>query len=96
MRLLPMGSKLLIEPQKRKEYKTEAGIDVINSDLSEGKIVEVSDDFKEIYKEGDIVLYSLGAGQGEYYQGKPCVWIDGRSVNNGGDVWSLILNDEAC
>ena len=93
MRLLPLGSKLLIEPQERKEHKTQAGLEILNAELSEGKVIEVSDDFKEIYKQGDTVLYSRGAGQGEYYQGKTCVWIDGRSINNGGDVWSLCYED---
>lgn len=88
-----MGSKLLLEPQKRKEQKTKSGIDVTNNELNEGIVVEVSDEFKEIYSVGDTVLYSSGAGQGEYYQGKPCVWIDGRPVAEGGDTWAVIIEN---
>lgn len=94
MRLIPVGSKLLITKQERKAAVTDNNIEIIQNDLKEGVVVEVSEEFKDLYSIGDIVLYSSGAGQGEYYNGQNCVWIDGRGIKDGGDVWSKVIYDE--
>lgn len=94
MILKPIGNKLLIEPQEKKNFKTEGGLEVVQSELSEGIIIEVSDEYSGIYEKGNLILYNADAGKPEYYNGKSCQWIDGRSTANGGDVWAIILNGE--
>lgn len=95
MKIIPLGSKLLVLPHERKNHKTEGGIEIVQAELLEGEIIEVSDEFSHLYKVGDVVLFSASAGQGEYYNGKNCIWIDGRSTASGGDTWAIISNDEA-
>lgn len=94
MRIKPLGSKLLIIPQIRKNHKTEAGIEITNEDLSEGVVVEVSDDFKDTISIDDVVIYAANAGQGEYYNGRQCVWIDARSPDKGGDTWAKQIEEK--
>ncbi len=93
MRLQPLGSKLLIAPREKTNHRTEAGIEIVQNELAEGVIIEVSDEFKAFFNPGDVVLYSMGAGNGEYYKGQSCMWIDGRSPDKGGDVWAVCLED---
>lgn len=90
MTLQPLGSKILISPREKTNHKTEAGIEIIQNELAEGTIIEVSEEYKQFFAIGDVILYSMSAGNGEYYNGKSCMWIDGRSVDRGGDVWAVL------
>lgn len=94
MRLEPLGSKILIEPREKTNHKTEAGIEIVQNELAEGEVIEVSEEYKQFFAPGDVILYSMSAGNGEYYKGKSCMWIDGRSVSSGGDVWAIIHDDK--
>jgi hypothetical protein len=94
MRLKPFGSKLLVLPQERKNFITEGKIELIENELSEGLVIEVSDVFSDVIKEGDIVCYSAEAGKPQPYNGKSCIWIDARSINEGGDLWFVVVPDK--
>ena len=89
----PLGTKLLILQLPRENHKTEAGIEVVQADLDEGEIVEVGSDVQDVYKKGDIILYSKEAGQGEFYNGKTHLWIDGRAIDKGGDVVAIVSEE---
>ncbi len=93
MVLQPLGSRLLISQIEDGFTKSDGGIEV-QSDLDKGIVVAVSADFSHIYKPDDIILYSKGAGQAQPYNGKICLWIDGRSVNNSGDVVAIITEEK--
>ncbi len=94
MKLKPIGSKLLIEPKEKENFKTEGGIEIVQNELSEGTIIEVSEGFESLYKVGDTILYNADAGKPQPYNGKQCQWIDGRAISGGGDVWAVILKSE--
>jgi co-chaperonin GroES (HSP10) len=89
IKLKPQGVKIIVHPIEIENYKTETGIEVVQLDLQEGEVVEVSDELKDIYKKGDIVLYSKGSGLGVVYQKKNCIFLSGEG-NGKGDILAII------
>jgi len=87
MRYIPLGSKMLILPQETKNFTTGTDIEIIQNDLREGKVVEVSDEYESIFPIDSIVVYSANAGDNHFYNKKQCLIIDCRSVDRGGHVW---------
>lgn len=85
--IIPVGTKLIVEPLDKEEEKSEGGLTLINSNLSEGKVVAVSDQIKDFYKEGDIVLYPSKKGVVEPVNGKIYHWLD--SNVNLEEIWGL-------
>lgn len=88
-KLQPQGVKLIVAPIEKSNFKTDTGIEVVQLDLQEGEVMEVSDELKEIYKKGDIVLYPKGAGVGVMYQKKSCVFLSGEG-NGRGDIFAIV------
>ena len=62
-KLIPQGSKIIVEPLLSVNHKTEGGLEVVNTSTLEGIILEYSSEFESIYKKGDIVVFSSGAGK---------------------------------
>jgi len=91
IKLKPQGAKLIVHPIEKETFKTESGLEIVQLDLQEGEVMEVSDELKEIYKVGDIVLYPKGAGLGIMYQKKSCLFLSGEG-NNKGDIIALITD----
>ncbi len=87
-KLKPVGSKIIIEELGNKNATTESGIEIVNLTLGEGKVIEVSDYLKNIYKEGDIVLYPKGSGTEHTYNGVICKFLDGQEYPLG-NVWAI-------
>lgn len=94
MKIKPVGSKLIILQKEKTNFKTEGGLEVVENELREGVVVEVSDEFGKLYKKGDIVLFPDGSGISEFYNGQYCRWIDGRSVATGGEIWGIIPEED--
>ena len=94
MRLIPQGSTLIVFPQETKNFVTEGNIELIQTKLSEGIVVEVSKDYEDIYKIGQTVVYSSESGFPHVYKGKQCLIIDARSIDNAGHVWFTVIDDE--
>lgn len=88
MQIKPFGSKLIVLPKDRENHKSEGGIEVI-SPLKFCEVVEVSDEYSDIYSKGDLLLYE-GEGKSELYNGQACFWIDGRPSNENGNVWAKV------
>lgn len=91
MKIQPVGSKLLILPLPKKEYKLESIViaATANGELSEGQVVEVSETLKEVYPIGCKVLYPESVGIGQIYNGKPHLWLD-SSLDQ---VWGIVTED---
>lgn len=89
MRIEPIGKRILVSPVPMDNYKTESGIDIPNTDLCKGVIVEVSNDLKELYFVDEFVLYPEGSGQSQYYKNKSCVWL-----NTDTEIWGKITNGD--
>ena len=74
-----IGFNLLVLPKSEEEHhKTEGGIFTVDQTLTEGLIVSVSEEMKDIYKEGETVIYSKNAGIGQMYNKIPHVWLNGQ------------------
>lgn len=92
MRFIPIGSKMLIEPQETKNFITDSKIEVFQNDLRQGKVVEVSDEYKDLYPIGTVIVYSANAGTAPPFNLKLLI-IDCRSVSAGGDIWFKLVAD---
>jgi hypothetical protein len=85
---------MLILPQEIKNFTTGTDIEIIQNDLRQGKVVEVSDEYKDIYPIDTLVVYSANAGLNHFYNGKQCLIIDCRGVSSGGDLWFIVKQDK--
>ena len=93
MKLKPVGSKLLVLPVETKNYVTESKIELVESELSQAEVVEISDELSAIYKVGDVVLLPNKAGVLQIYNGKKCLWINGLGYPSG-DVWAIVSEEK--
>jgi hypothetical protein len=89
----PMGRKMLVCPVSDENYKTNSGIELVNLELQKVEVVEVSKEFEDVYKAGDVLMISNGGGIGQMYNNKSCLWIDAKSAPEG-DVWFIVREDE--
>lgn len=88
--LIPVGKKILVLPRPKEDHHTtESGLAIVDVNLSEGVIVAVGNEVKDIYKEGMVIIYSKGSGVGQFYQGKAHLWISGEG-HPIGEVWAII------
>lgn len=90
MIIKPFGSKIIVFPTERKNFKTESNIEIVQTELKEGEVKAVSGEYNGILKKGSRVLFPKGVGIGEYYNGEECIWLDARPANEGGDIWAII------
>lgn len=92
MTIQPVGKKILVLPKPKEEHhKTESGLTVVDVTLSEGVVVAVGREIKDVYKEGDVIIFSKNAGVGQFYQGKAHLWLDGEGAPQG-SIWGIISN----
>lgn len=78
--ITPVGTKLIIEPLLKEDEKSSGGLTLVNSTLSEGKVVAVSAQLNGLYKVDDIVLYPSKKGIEEPYNGKIFKWLDAETT----------------
>jgi len=92
-RIQPMGTKLIVLPlNETMNQLSEGGIEMVNLILEKGKVVEVGTELKDVYKEGDIVIYPEKRGTAQPYQKKNMIWLDGKpfsSFNACGDIYGV-------
>lgn len=87
-KIKPEGAMLIVFPLPTEETEI-GGIITMDFNLSKGQILEVSEAYKEKYKEGDIILFPEGAGKSINYQKKACMWVDGRPFPDG-EVFGIV------
>ena len=87
--LQPQGDKIIVLPIQSENFKTESGLEIVDTELSEGEVLEVSPDLSHIYKVGDTILFPKGAGNSVMYQKKLCLFLNGTGAPKG-DVWSIV------
>lgn len=92
----PTGQKVIVLPLEKKEEKLDSLIipETANSDLREGIVVEVGEAVTNQYKKGDTVLYPSGAGVGQYYKGKPHIWLDGGDDKTLSNIWGIVTRED--
>lgn len=81
--IFPIGDNIIIFPLPTESYQTEAGIVFNDPEIAHGKVMAVSQEYKDVYKEGDIVIYSSNAGVSQYYKNKNCLWVNPLGVPKG-------------
>ncbi len=92
MNINPQGNMILVEKIDKPDFITTSGIIAVSNELVYGKIVEFAQAFKDIYKKDDIVIFPSGAGVGENYNGKPCLWLNGNGASDG-EIWGIVTNE---
>lgn len=92
----PEGAMLIVYPLPKEESTTESGIVAQDFALIRGEVIEVSDEYSDKYKRGDVVLFpdSDGVGRSFHYQKKSCLWICGKPFMDSGDVFGIEINDK--
>jgi len=87
-KFIPQGTKLLVEQIETKNFVTQGNIEVVNLTLAYGEVIEVPEIFKGVYEKGDVVAFPQNTGYSQTYNGKSCLWIDGKGAPDG-DVWFI-------
>lgn len=88
----PMGKKMLVMPVKEENQKTSVGIELVQLEFMKVEVVEVSNEYSDVYQPGDTLMISANAGISQQYNGNSCLWIDARSAPEG-DVWFIVKED---
>ena len=89
--ILPIGENILVLPLPKENHQTEAGISIVDNTLAKAKVMEVSDDFANIYQKGDVIIYTENAGISQYYKQQQCLWLNPNGFPKGHIVG--IVND---
>lgn len=89
------GTNLIVLPFSNSENPTsEGGIEIAETEIERATIIVVGDELKEIYKPGDTILMPKGTkGTTIGYNGKAHIFIDGKPVNSGGNVYAIETNE---
>lgn len=74
----PVGKKIIVFPEQKKEENLNGVIIPMgaNAQLSEGIVVEVSDEVADLYRVGDTVLYHEGKGVHQNFNGAWYLWLN--------------------
>lgn len=96
IRIQPLGSKLLVLPieVQQENFKTEAGIEIVENEIERATVVEVGTDVKNVFKKGQIVIMPPKRGVTKIYNGKQHFLIDGLPHNQGGDVYGIEIEEK--
>jgi len=89
LKLQPQGSKLLVKEIDKPDFVTESGIIALDQQLGYAIVVELSPDFKDVYKQGDTILIPKNVGISQHYNGSVHSFIDGKGQPYG-DVWAVV------
>jgi len=92
----PEGAMLIVHPLPKEESETDAGIVVTDFQLVRAEVLEVSDEWSDKIKRGDIVLFadSDGVGKSLHYKKKSCLWVSGKAFGEGGDLFGVEIKDK--
>jgi co-chaperonin GroES (HSP10) len=89
IKIKPEGAMLIVFPLPSEETKLDSGIITQDFLLTRGQVLEVSKEFEDKYKEGDIILFPEGAGKAIQYQKKSCLWVNGVGFPDG-EVFGIV------
>jgi len=95
IKIEPQGAMLIVFPLPKDETLTSGGIIAQDFQIKQGEVVEVSKEWGDRYSKGDIILFpdSEGVGKSIHYQKRNCLWINGKSFTDNGDVWGKIIKN---
>ena len=88
-KIKPEGAMLIVFPLPSEETVLDSKIIVQDFFLLKGEVLEVSPEFENKYKVGDIILFPEDAGKAIQYQKKSCLWINGKGFPDG-EVFGVV------
>jgi len=92
----PISNRLIVEPLPRKE-ELYAGKIIIpataNVELEQGRVMALSDDFGDMFKLGDVLLYPTGCGVPMLIDKVTYKWLQGPIHGQLGEIWAVVEND---
>lgn len=89
----PIGVQLIVLPKpKAHEEVSGSNIVMVNVELEEGEIVEVSSYLKDIYKKGDTVIFPKKRGIPIPYKGSLHFFMNGNEYPQG-DILAIVRED---
>lgn len=89
MRIQPVGNKMIVHVLEQLDHKTESGLTIVESELSTGEIIELSDELKGAYEVGEKVLFPKNNGIAKIYKNKPCKWLNAST-----EIWGKVTDNE--
>jgi len=89
----PLGDNLLVFPLPKEPHTTDSGIQLVDTTIAKAKVMEVSEQLKDVYKKGDIVIYAENAGISQYYKQQNCLWLNGTGYPKGNVI--AVIEEEA-
>lgn len=92
-KLKPQGRLILVLPSKEKNHITDSNIEIVQSELSEGVIIDYSEEFEGIYKKQQEIIFPEKRGTSIFYNGKPHIYLNGDGYPKG-DVMFMIEDDK--
>jgi hypothetical protein len=69
----PYGNRLLVKPLQKKKIKLKSGLEIDETDLQKGQIVDAPD--KVDLKAGDVVYYPEKPPVGHTHEGELLQWL---------------------
>jgi len=91
MKILPVGTKLIVLPLPREDEQLESGIFIpgtANANLMRGEVIAVSNEISNLYKKGDVILYPEKKGVGFIQDNKAYLWLDAET--NLSEIWGIV------
>lgn len=81
--ITPQGDNILVMPIQKENEKTEAGIELLDTKLAYGIVMERSVDYEGVYEKGNTVIYAADAGITQHYNKKSCLWLNAKGFPQG-------------
>ena len=92
-KITPLGKNILVLPLSKESHTTEGGIHISDTSIAKAKVMEVSDELKDVYKKNDIVIYAENAGISQYYKQQQCLWLNATGFPEG-HILAIIEEDK--
>ncbi len=74
--IVPIGDSILVLPLPKEPQTTDAGIQLTDTTIAKAKVMEVSKEYSDTYKKGDVILYAENAGIYQRYKQQNCLWLN--------------------
>ncbi len=89
----PIGENILVLPLPKEPQTTDAGIQLTDTTIAKAKVMEVSKEYSDTYKKGDVILYAENAGIYQRYKQQNCLWLNATGFPKGHVI--AVIEEEA-
>ena len=87
--IIPTGTKLIALPLPKKESTIGSIVvaESVNAELSQAKVVAVSEQVSNVYKVGHVLYYPSRKGVAQIIDGKQYIWLDADVFKE--EIWGI-------